>query len=60
MRSPMPHPHYGKPCKWGTYCHDPDPNFALEHFLKIVEKLLDKHAPYKNVKHPKSQFETKP
>ena len=45
---------------WGSFCHDPDPNSAVEHFLKIVEKLLDKHAPYKNIKHPKSQFETKP
>ena len=25
-----------------------------------MEKLLDKHAPYKNIKHPKYQFETKP
>ena len=45
---------------WGSFCHDPDSNSAFEHFLKIVEKLLDKHAPYKNIKHPKSQFETKP
>ena len=37
-----------------------DPNSAVEHFLKIVVKLLDKHAPYKSIKHPKSQFETKP
>ena len=44
----------------GAVCHDPDPNSALEHFLIIVEKLLDKHAPYKNIKHPNSQFETKP
>ena len=20
---------------WGSFCHDPDPNSALEHFLKI-------------------------
>ena len=45
---------------WGSFCHDPDLNSAVEHFLKIVEKLLDKHAPYKNIKHPKFQFETKP
>ena len=45
---------------WSSFCHDPDPNSAVEHFLKIVEKLLDKHAPYKNFKYPKSQFETKP
>ena len=41
-----------------SFCHGPSPNAALEHFLKIVEKLLDKHAPYKNTKHPKAQFET--
>ena len=45
---------------WDSCCHDPNPNAALEYFLKIVEKLLDKHAPYKNIKHPKSRFETKP
>ena len=45
---------------WSSFCHDPDPNSADEHFLKVVEKLLDKHAPYKNFKHIKSQFETKP
>ena len=45
---------------WGSFCHDPDPNSAAKHFLKTAEKLLDKHAPYKNIKHPKSQFETKP
>ena len=27
-----------------TVCYDPDPNSALEHFLKIVQKLLDKHG----------------
>ena len=25
----------------GSSCHDPDLNSALEHFLKIVEKMLD-------------------
>ena len=40
---------------WGSFCHDPDPSSAVEYFLKIVEKLLDKHAPYKNIKHPKSK-----
>ena len=45
---------------WDSFCQDPDPNSAVEHFLKIVEKLLDMHAPYKNIKHPKSQFEIKP
>ena len=45
---------------WGSFCHDLDPNSAVAHFLQIVEKLLDKHAPYKIIKHQKSQFETKP
>ena len=45
---------------WGSFCHDPDPNSAVKTFLKHVEKRLDKHAPYENIKHPKSQFETKP
>ena len=47
--------------------HDPNLNAALEHFLQIVEKLLNKHAPYKYVKHfdltsqhLKSQFDFKP
>ena len=43
-----------------SFCHDPNPNAALGHFLKILEKPLDKHVPYKNIKHPKSEFETKP
>ena len=25
---------------------NPDSNVALEHFLQIINKLLDKHAPY--------------
>ena len=34
---------------WCSFCHDPNPHVALAHFLKIIEKLLDKHhAPYKN------------
>ena len=25
---------------WGSLCHDhPNPNSALEHFLKVIEKL---------------------
>ena len=30
---------------WDSFCHDPNPNAALEHFLKTVEKLQDKHPP---------------
>ena len=44
---------------WDSIYHDPDKNSAGEHSLKITEKLLDKHAPYINIKHPKSQLETK-
>ena len=44
---------------WDSFCHDPNPNVTLEHFLKIIEKLLHKHAPYKIIKHPKSKFENK-
>ena len=45
---------------WDSFCNNPNPNATLEHFLKIIQKLLDKHAPYKNIKHPKYQLETKP
>ena len=38
---------------WASLCHNPDPNSALEYFLKIVEKLLDNHAPYENIKFSK-------
>ena len=37
-----------------------NPNDALAHFLKIVNKLLDKHAPYKTIKYSKIRYETKP
>ena len=40
---------------WNSFCHDSNPNTALEHFFKIVQKL-GKHDPYKN---PKSQLGTK-
>ena len=46
--------------EWRSFCHDLNPNSALEHFLKVVEKLPDKQAPYQNIRHPKSQFETTP
>ena len=45
---------------WDSFYHDPDTNVVFEHFLKIVQTLLDKHAPYENVKHSKSPFESKP
>ena len=31
---------------WKEHCNNPDSNIALEHFLQIISKLLDKHAPY--------------
>ena len=37
-----------------------NPNDALAHFLKIVNKLLDKHAPYKTIKYSKTRYETEP
>ena len=35
-------------CKisWKENCRKPDSNVALEQFLQIINKLLDKHAPY--------------
>ena len=31
---------------WKEHCSNPDSNVALERFLQIINKLLDKHAPY--------------
>ena len=31
---------------WIEHCSNPDLNVALEHFLQILNKLLNKHAPY--------------
>ena len=31
---------------WKEHCSNPDSNVALEHFLEIINKLLDKHAPH--------------
>ena len=31
---------------WKEHCSNPDSNVALEHFLQIINKLPDKHAPY--------------
>ena len=35
-------------------------NDVLVHFLKIVNRLLDKHAPYKTIKYSKTRYEIKP
>ena len=44
---------------WDGFCLNSDPNDALVHFLKIVNKLLDKHAPYETIKYSKPRYETK-
>ena len=31
---------------WKEHCSNPDSNVALEHFLEIINKLLDKHGPH--------------
>ena len=41
------------------HCSNPDSNVALEHFLQIINKLLDKHAPYVMSK-SHSSFTSKP
>ena len=33
---------------WQKHCNNLDPNVAMEHFLKIVRVLLDRHAPFKS------------
>ena len=45
---------------WDGFCLNINPNDAFVHFLKIVNKLLDKHAPYKTIKYSKPQCGTKP
>ena len=44
---------------WKGHCSNPDSNVALEHFLQIIYKLLDKHAPYVTSK-SRSSFTYKP
>ena len=44
---------------WTEQCSNPDSNVALEHFLQIINKYLDKHAPYIMSK-PHSSFTPKP
>ena len=36
---------------WDGFCLTSNPNDALAHLLKIVNKLLYKHAPYKTIKY---------
>ena len=42
------------------FCLNANPNDAVVHFLKIVNKLLVKHAPYKTIKYAKPQNGNKP
>ena len=44
---------------WKEHCSNPDSNVALEHFLKIINKLPDKHAPY-IISKSHSSFTSKP
>ena len=44
---------------WDGFCLTSNPNDSLAHFLKILNKLLDKHAPYKTIKGSKTRYETK-
>ena len=44
---------------WKEHYSNPDSNVALEHFLQIIDKLLDKHAPYVMSK-SRSSFTSKP
>ena len=45
---------------WNDFCLTSNPNDALSHFLKILNKFLDKYAPYKTIRYSKPQYETKP
>ena len=38
---------------WDGFCLNSNPNDALAHFLKMVNKLLDKHAPYRIILYSK-------
>ena len=44
---------------WKKHCSNPNSNLALEHFLKIINKLLGKYAPYVMSK-SRSSFTCKP
>ena len=35
---------------WQKHCNDPDPNVSMKHFIKIVNTLLDRHAPFNFLK----------
>ena len=39
---------------WDVFCLTSNPNDTLAHFLKIVNEVLNKHAPYKTIKYSKT------
>ena len=39
---------------WDGFCLTSNPNDDLANFFKVVNKLLDKHAPYKTIKYSKT------
>ena len=41
---------------WDGFCLNSNQNDALAHFLKIVNKLLNKDAPYKTIKYSKPRY----
>ena len=43
---------------WDGFCLTSNPSDTLAHFLKIVNKVLNKHAPYKTIKYSKTRYET--
>ena len=45
---------------WNGFYLTSNPNDVFVPFLKIINKLLDMHAPYKTIKYSKPQYETKP
>ena len=45
---------------WNGLCLTSNPNDVLAHFLKTINNLFDKDAPYKTIKYSKTRYQTKP
>ena len=45
---------------WQKHCYIHDPNVSMEHFLKIVHTLLDRHAPCKSFNKKLSIYSSNP
>ena len=45
---------------WQKHCNNPDPNVSMEHFLKIVRALLDRHTPFKSFNKKANLYSPKP